>query len=121
MRARGVDDKLLVVFSEFIRMRQRRASILRATRDSLSVIAEPLGRGRTVDDLIDALAVLCVLAPLSNAKPLLQRLQLLLRVTPTPAAPFNPKPPVLCPQCGRAMAITALRGKGFTPSALLRA
>jgi hypothetical protein len=48
----------------------------------------------------------------ANAKPLIQRLQLLLNVAPAPPTPTIPKPPVLCPQCGKAMVITAIRSKG---------
>ncbi|MFN9531427.1 MAG: transposase [Cyanobacteriota bacterium] len=50
----------------------------------------------------------------ANAKPLIQRLQLLLNVAPAPPAPPIPKPPVLCPTCGHAMAIKAIRVKGST-------
>lgn len=51
----------------------------------------------------------------ANAKSLIQRLQLLMNVAPTPPAPPIPKPPVLCPTCGHAMALTAIRVKGITP------
>ena len=61
--AEGLDDELLAVFSEFIRMCDRSSSIHGVTRDSINAIAQPLGRGRSVDDLIDALANVGVLAP----------------------------------------------------------
>ena len=51
----------------------------------------------------------------ANAKSMIQPHQLLLNVVPTPPAPPIQKPPVLCPKCGHAMALTAIRVKGITP------
>jgi len=61
--AEGLDDELLAVFSAFIRMCDRNRSIHGVTRDSIIAIAQPLGRGRSVEDLIAALANVGVLAP----------------------------------------------------------
>ena len=61
--ADGIDDELLAVFSEFIRMCDGTRSIRGVTRDSISLVAQPLGLGRSVEALIDALLSVGVLAP----------------------------------------------------------
>ena len=50
-----------------------------------------------------------------NAKRLIQLLQLLLHVIPQPPKQRREKPPVLCPLCGHAMALLAIRVKTPTP------